>query len=110
MALDRRPAARPRFDGTATARAIGDALRNIFSGRVDWVGEVTLTQSMATTVVSDDRVGANSVIVYEPTTANASAERGNGTIYISAYSDGSFTLTHANNAQTDRTFRYLVVS
>jgi hypothetical protein len=41
-------------------------------------------------------------------TANAAAEVGNGTIYVSAVTNGSFTLTHANNSQVDRTFRYAI--
>ena len=110
MALVRRPASRPPFNGNATKREVGDALRNLFSGRVDWVGEFTLSASASTTMVSDLRVGQNSVVTLEPTTANAAAERAAGTMYVGTYADGSFTITHANNAQNDRTFRYVVVS
>jgi hypothetical protein len=39
-----------------------------------------------------------------PTTANTAAQLGNGTIYVNGRANGSFTLTHANNAQTDRIF------
>jgi hypothetical protein len=42
-------------------------------------------------------------------TANAAAEVGAGTIYISAVSHRSFTITHANNAQTDRTFGFVCI-
>ena len=42
------------------------------------------------------------------TTANAAAEVGAGGMYVSAQGDGSFTVTHANNAQADRTFDYTV--
>ena len=44
-----------------------------------------------------------------PTTANASAEVGAGTIYVSARAKQTFTLTHANNGQTDRTYKYAII-
>jgi hypothetical protein len=44
-----------------------------------------------------------------PTTANAAAEIGAGTAYISARTKRSFTITHANNSQSDRTFGYVVI-
>ena len=47
--------------------------------------------------------------MYVPTTANASAEIGNGTIFISARNDGNYVLTHANNSQNDRTFLYVIL-
>jgi hypothetical protein len=49
------------------------------------------------------------VIVFTPTTANAAAEQGGGTMYLSARAKQGFTLTHANNSQTDRTFLYIVI-
>jgi hypothetical protein len=54
-------------------------------------------------------VGSESVIVFTPTTANAAAEQGGGTMYLSARAKQSFTITHANNSQTDRTFIYIVI-
>ena len=33
-------------------------------------------------------------------------EIGNGTMYIGTVNNGSFVVTHANNAQADRTFLY----
>ena len=44
-----------------------------------------------------------------PTTANAAAELGNGTLYVSARAKGGFTLAHANNAQGDRAFGYALI-
>jgi hypothetical protein len=45
-----------------------------------------------------------------PTTANAAAEIGNGTIYVSSRGKQTATITHANNSQTDRTFAYALRS
>jgi hypothetical protein len=70
------------------------------------VTEVTLTPSTTTTVITDLVIKAGSQILLSPLTANAAAAL--GTTYQSAAVDGSATLTHANNAQADRTFRYSV--
>ncbi len=87
-------------------RRLAIAVNGIIDGRTDNYGSATLTASTATTVVTESRVTGFSTIVLTPTTANAAAELGAGTLYVSAKADGSFTLTHANNAQTDRTFDY----
>jgi hypothetical protein len=47
------------------------------------------------------------VVLLSPHTAHGAAELGNGTIFVSAVANGSFTLAHANNAQNDRTFGYV---
>lgn len=94
---------------TSDIRVIVNAIRNIFQRRLDAAGEITLTVSVASTAVTDNRVGTNSAVVIVPMTASAAAEVGNGTIYVSTVASGSFTLTHANNATADRTFRYIVM-
>ena len=68
-----------------------------------------MTASAASTAVADLRARPESVILLMPTTANASAEQGAGTIYVSARAKQTFTLTHANNGQTDRTFKYAII-
>ena len=82
------------------------SLQQLAAGRSNAVGTVTLTANAATTTVDDANCAVASVPVLVPTTAHASAEIGAGTIYISAVANKSFTITHANNAQTDRTFLY----
>jgi len=87
-------------------RRINAAIQALAQGRSNATGSVTLTASVATTTVTNANCSVNSSPYLTPTTANASAEFGNGTIYVSAVANGSFTVTHANNAQTDRTFLY----
>lgn len=87
-------------------RRLAIAINGIIDGRTDNYGSVTLTASTATTVVSEARVTDFSTINLTPVTANAAAELGAGGMYVSAKAIGSFTITHANNAQTDRTFDY----
>jgi hypothetical protein len=96
-------------DATSHLRLVVNALRELANGRVDSASEVTLTANAATTVVADPRVGPTTKVFLSPTTANAAAEQGAGTMYVSAKGDGTFTITHANNAQTDRGFDYVVL-
>jgi len=89
-------------------RLLATAINGILDGRQNNVGTLTLTASTTTTQVNERRCGTESVITMMPTTGNAAAEIGNGTVYIGTVTGGSFTLTHANNGQTDRTFKYEV--
>ena len=86
---------------------ISDTLNNVLRGKTNNYGSVTLTASSATTTLTDIRIGINSVILFQPTTANAAAEI--PTLYPGTPGDGTVTLNHANNSQEDRTFKYIVV-
>jgi hypothetical protein len=85
------------------------AIRQIAQGRSNATGTVTLTANAATTAVSFVNCATTAVPILVPTTANAAAEIGNGTMYVSAVANGSFTITHANNAQVDRTFLFACI-
>jgi hypothetical protein len=84
------------------------SLQQLAAGRSNAIGTVTLTANAATTVVLDLNCSKESCIDFMPMTANAAAERGNGTMYVATVVNKSFTITHANNAQNDRTFRYAI--
>ena len=88
-----------------------EVLQQIRNGKLEVVGEFTLTAGAASTVLSDIRISPQSVILWHPRTANAAAELANGTMYITDanMANSSATVTHANNAQVDRVFRYAVV-
>lgn len=90
-------------------KKINLSIQQLGAGRSNAVGTVTLTVSVATTTVTDNNVAVGSVPILVPTTANAAAEVGNGTMYISAVANKSFTITHANSATTGRTFLYAIV-
>lgn len=83
---------------------LAQGIRDLFAGRSNAVGTVTLTANSATTVVSALNVGADSRVFLMATTANAAAEAGGTALRISSVGAGTFTVTHANNSQTDRTF------
>ena len=90
-------------------REISQVVNNILDGKLNSTGSVTLTASAASTAVSEARAGYDSVILFMPTTANAAAEQAAGGFYVSSRGKQTFTITHANNAQTDRTFEYIVI-
>ena len=75
-------------------------------GKLDCYGSVTLTASAASTTVTDYRAGGSSIIIFMPTTAHAAADM--NSMYVSARGQNTFTITHANNANTDRIFNYMV--
>lgn len=83
-----------------------NVVNQILRGKLNNTGSVTLTANAASTTLTDERIGANSVILLCPTTANAAGAL--ATTYFSAFTEGSCTITHANNAQNDKTFRYTV--
>ena len=86
-------------------------VNGMLRGRMNTGGTITLTINVATTTITDDRISIDSTFVLVPTTANAAAELGNGTLYMAEAGrvNGSIVVTHANNAQADRTFRVVVI-
>lgn len=87
-------------------RVLVDALYQLVEGRHNAFGELTLTPNAGTTTVDHPNCSDDSVVLLSPRTANAAAAI--ATTYVSAVARGSFTLTHANNAQVDKTFDYSV--
>ncbi len=85
------------------------AVRDLFEGRSNAVGSFTLKPSAGSTTVTAPNCGAASTVLAFAKTANAAAEIGNGTMYIGTVNNGSFVVTHANNAQADRTFLYVTL-
>ena len=90
-------------------RQISQVVNNILDGKLNSTGSVTCTARAATTAVVDFRAGKDSIILLMPTTANAAAEVGAGTVYVSTRAKQSFTVSHANNTQADRTFGYIII-
>jgi hypothetical protein len=90
-------------------RKLAESLNRVLAGKLNAALDVTLAANAAATTVADARLSSASYIGFCPLTANAAAEIGSGTIYVSAQGKGTATLAHANNAQTDRNFRLLVI-
>ena len=95
---------------------LGDYLRRVTEvangardGKLNCVGDITLTPDSATTTLTDPLIGPYSSIAFMPTTANAGTAYGDGNFYVSALAKGSATITHANNSNSDKTFTYIVI-
>ncbi len=101
-----RPLSAPQ-GGIIDPRTASQMIRELKSGKSNNTGEVTLATAATTTAVTDSNVGVNTVILLMPKTANAAGAV--ATTYVSSQGDQTFTLTHANNAQADRTFGYVAI-
>ena len=84
-------------------------IEQALNGKLRSYGSLTLDAGTAATTFVDSRIGPASYIGLMPTTANAAAEIGAGTCYISARTNGSATITHANNANADKSFMTVVI-
>ena len=85
------------------------ALQQLAAGRSNAVGSVTLTTGSTTTIVTTSNCAAGSTPILTPASVSAAAEIGNGTMYVSAVANGSFTITHAGSATAARTFLYAIL-
>lgn len=86
-----------------------DVVRGAMQGSLNVASQtpVTLTPGATTTTIRDARIGGTSIIQLCPLTANAAAAI--PTTWISTPSKTVATINHANSAQTDRTFDYLII-
>ena len=91
-----------------TERDVAQVVNQLIDGKINSTGSVTLTNSATSTVVSDLRASADSIILFMPLSANSATELYGSTMYISARSKQSFTITHANNSNT-RLFGYVIL-
>lgn len=87
-----------------------DHRRLILKALAERTGIVTLAANAGATTITDARIRFDSPIILVPATANAAAELAGGALHVSETGrlNGSAVISHANNAQSDRTFRYLV--
>jgi hypothetical protein len=74
------------------------ALQQLAAGRSNAVGSVTLATGSATTMVTTANCAQGSTPILTTASANAAIEMGNGAMYVSAVTNGSFTITHASSA------------
>jgi hypothetical protein len=86
-------------------------VNGLMQGKSNNYGTVTLTANAASTTVTEapNRISSSCVILFMPTTSNAAVA--NQTMYVSNRdpANNQFTITHANNAQSDKTFRYVII-
>lgn len=102
-------------NGMSTPRDTAAVINGALGGKLNCLFEGTLTANAASTTFTGantpgaENIGPESFIWPMPLTANAATELAAGTMYVSAQANESVTVTHANNVQVDRTFRFLVI-
>lgn len=93
---------------TGWAQAIGRQLNQAVSGKLNATATVTVAINVATTTLTDSRIGPNSFIALMPITADAASAIGSG-CYITGQTNGSATINHANSSVNDRTYAVLII-
>lgn len=95
-------------DGKKHRRLLAQSIALSMLGRTNNVLDVTVDANQAATTVTDSRIGVNTVAICIPTTANASAIALPYRDFSSPV-NGSMSLIHANDANTDKTFKVILV-
>lgn len=106
------PATLSSFADVSTyLRRMWESLQNTRRGKLECVTELTLTANAATTALNYKGLSNQSVVIFDPKTANAAAELAAGTMYVLTANRAAdvFTVTHANNAQTDRSYQIAII-
>jgi hypothetical protein len=101
----------PPAPRTPELRRMWEVMALVRRGKMDIVQEFTLAANVATSTLTWRGLSPQSVVVFDPKTANAAAELYGGTMYVLTADRGNdaWTVTHANNAQTDRVFQVAVI-
>lgn len=97
----------PGLSAEPSPREISERVNRLNQGKLNAVTTLTLTANAASTTLTDTRIGGLTFIGLMPTTANAAAAL--ATTYVSARANGSATITHANDANVDKTFNVLLI-
>lgn len=95
--------------GETDPRRLVDTIRQLAEGRSNAVGVVTLRANQVTTAVPAPTCGVGTNILMFPATANAAAALATTFILVANVTAGQFIISHANNAQVDKTFYWLAV-
>lgn len=96
-------------------RRIALVLNRTIQGKMNCVNTVTLTANASSTVINlaEGQLGSGTLILFDPLTSHAAAEIASGSMYIASADrvimNKRITITHANNSQTDREFRYALI-
>lgn len=96
---------------TSYARSLWDSLFQARHGKLECTVLLTLTANAASTTLTDSRLSIQSALSFDPLTANAATEKAAGTLYAleGNRSTGSVIITHANNAQVDRSYIVTII-
>lgn len=91
-------------------KKIVEVANNILKGKINVVLPISLTANSATTTVIDARIGPYSALLLQPMTAHAAAALYSATsVLVTSQQNGQAVFTHANNAQTDKSFNLVIL-
>lgn len=85
------------------------SLQQLAAGRSNASGSVTLAAGATSTSVKADNCAAQCAVFLFPKTANGAAALAAGTTYVASVGKQTFTIAHADNAQTDRSFFWVAL-
>ena len=87
-------------------RDISTVVNGLIEGKSNNTGEFVTATSTTTTILTDERIGFNSVIVFMPLDHNSSQELKD--IYFDTFAQGSCTVHHGSHG-VSRNYRYIIV-
>lgn len=94
--------------GGEHARDIATVLQQVIKGKINAVYDsFTLNAGATTTTLTDPRLAAGSWVLLMPLTANAQAVA--GSVWPSSRDTGAWVFTHTSDANTDKSFRALII-
>jgi hypothetical protein len=107
----------PDFDPDTAkwCRDIVRCVKGILQGKTNNTGLITLKANAGSTLIelASGRLGEETVILFDPLTANAAADLYGGAMYVTSGNrdvlGNAFTITHPNNANADKRFRYTLI-
>lgn len=96
-------------DANGHRRLLARSINSVLRGKLNAVTTVTLTANTTTTTLTDERINPQSFIGLMPQTANAASALATTYFLAANILNGSVVITHANNAQVDKTFVVLII-
>jgi hypothetical protein len=90
----------------ALPREISEVVNNLVEGKSNNTGNFTTTNHVSTTILYDERIGFNSVILFTPTTAGGATEMAH--LYVQTLNKGS-AIIHHRSGNHAASFKYIVV-
>lgn len=94
-------------------RRVASSINDLRQGKMNVTGDITLGTSVATTTIAlaPGKLGEDSIVLFDPRTANAAAEIYGGTMFVSTLDviNKKVHITHANNTQNNRIFKYAII-